>query len=219
MQPVKLTTHTLQRLVVARFRIILILIALFCGSAFLCNLYHTRRGPKPVSPLSQRAFAMCRAMTGSCDGVTAPRLYDETLALPGIAQANRRLWSVICSSDGQRINLLFNEKTGRLCCAFGESRSPAETPPRRAAGIATPAQALRVARLRLKQLEMIAPDARYTLEEAPLLTREDTAWEIQWQVKHTGDPTPRRLKIVLDREAGLPLHISDLYELQQFASR
>ena len=98
------------------------------------------------------------------------------------------------------------------------SAKPACSPTRigLAAGIATSEEALQIARLRLKQMEMILPDARYTLAEKPKLTRENTAWEINWQVLHTGDTQPRRLKMALDREDGFPLHISDLYELQQF---
>ena len=217
MQPVTFAANALQRLVLARFRIILTCVAVFGVGALLCQRYQSGRGPTPRSPLSQRAFAMCRAIAGSCESVTAPRLYDESVPLAGLGAVQRRVWSVSCQSEGRHLNLLFNEKTGRICCAFGESRALPDSP-HSSAGIATPEEALHIARLRLKQLEMISPDARYTLTEKPRLTRENTAWEINWQVQRRGDATPRRLKMAFDREDGFPLHISDLYELQQFAA-
>ena len=73
--------------------------------------------------------------------------------------------------------------------------------------------------LRLKQLEMIAPDATYTLVERPKAVRENTAWQIEWQTRRASDTAPRRLGMVINREDGFPLHISDVYELQRFASK
>lgn len=218
MQPVTFAASALQRIVITRFRTILALVALFCVGALLCRQYQLKRGPEPRAPLSQRAFAMCKQMMGSCENVTEPRLYDEAVPLPGITIASRRLWSVNCQSEGRRLNLLFNEKTGRLCCAFGEAQLSPDLH-RASAGIATPEEALHIARLRLKQLEMITPESRYTLVEKPKSTRENTAWDIEWEVVHTGDAAPRRLKMTIDREDGFPLYISDWYELKQFASR
>ena len=142
-QPLTFAVHALQRLVSARFRIILTLIAVFCVGALLCQQYQSRRVPAARSPLSQRAFAMCRAVAGSCDSAAEPRLYDEFIPLPGSAAASRRVWSVNCQTEGRHLNLLFNEKTGRICCAFGETRP--QTDLRRAAGIATPEEALHIA--------------------------------------------------------------------------
>ena len=218
MRPITIIKNALRQTFATRFRIALTLVTFCCVASLLCKQYQTKRLPAPRAPLAQRAFAMCREITGACDAVSAPRLYDASVALPGELKGNRRLWSVICQSGGQRLNLLFNEKTGRICCAFGETHYSNEKG-RKGAGIATPEQAVHVARLRLKQLEMLAPDVSYTLAARPELQREKTAWQIQWTVRHPDDPVGRQLKIVLDRDGGFPLSISDLYELRQFASR
>ena len=217
MRPIQIITNAVQRSSAVRFRIALTVITLLCITGVLCKRYQAQQPPKPAAPFAKRALAMCRAITGSCDAVTAPRLYDESVPLPGMARVNRRLWSVTCQSEGRNLVLLFNEKTGQICCVFGDTHfSPASSS--NGAGIATPQEALHIAQRRLKQLEMIAPAATYTLVSRPKLVREDTAWEIEWQTRRAGDNAPRRLGMVINREDGFPLHISDLYELQRFAS-
>ena len=205
-----------QRASVLRLRLWLSLVATLCAAAIVCKYHQYEPETKPRLPLAQRAFAMCQAMNRSCENVSAPRLYDETVPLPGVAQATRRLWGVTCQTNGRHVMLLFNDKTNRLCCVFGETRiGPVEN----GARINSSEAALDIALLRLRQMQMIASDAEYALEAPPTLVREDNAWQIEWKVKHPGDATPRRLKFVMDRDGGFPLHVTDQYELQQFASK
>lgn len=218
MRPINFVRYALQQASAVRFRIALTLIILICVTGFFCKQYQSRRPLAPSAPFAKRALAMCRAITGSCDAVTAPRLYDASVPLPGTARGNRRLWSVSCQSEGRNLVLLFNEKTGQICCAFGDTHFSSSSGSTNA-GIATQAEALHIAQLRLKQLEMIAPNATYTLTARPKLVREETAWEIEWQTRHTGDNAPRRLGMVINREDGFPLHINDLYEFQRCASK
>jgi hypothetical protein len=130
------------------------------------------------------------------------------------------VWQGTVNAGGQLLELVLNDRTGRIMCAvnLGDAISPAESG-RIGAPIDTPGQAATVSLNAARKLLSIPNASEIALAKRPHRLPQDSYWTIAWNVRNTQDAKTYPVNVILNREDGRLVSIANGEELNRANGR
>jgi hypothetical protein len=203
-----------------RFRVLKVLCAVALLAALVFSVQrHAASKKRPPHLASSQVAQHARALLATF-GVTADVIFppvleqDQAGNTRSLLKAQRR-WHVLCQSSDLRFDLLLNDANGRLCHLSADPSIPSGV--WLGAPIAMAAQANEVAMHRLRDLQVVPPNAVLRLEEPPRHSHSREIWSLRYWVASPETSRPYRVFIQLDRRTGIPIAILDPWELNRYA--
>lgn len=165
------------------------------------GVYHTR------NEISQKALRIAAALQGPSQLVMSPVLHVQRRPCPQKHPGSHSLWIVLCEARHQQMNMLFDDRTGRLICLIMDNlQTPAHSGPPR---LRTQADAMRMGVQRLESLDVLPSGAEIALSEAPHRVNRSQSWGMTWRVRSPAFHHTYQIKMRLDSDQGLPTDIFD----------
>ena len=160
--------------------------------------------------IEQQALQIAASLRPDARLLTPPVLNVHSVAGAGPCVGPRSFWVALCEAGHQQMNMLFDDKSGRLICLIMDMPAKSET--RKAQPLDTQAQAIRVGVERLKAMRVLPTGAEIALQEPPRRDTHSEYWNMTWLVRTPGTPRPFQIKLRLDCGLGLPMAMEDLQQ-------
>ncbi len=165
------------------------------------GVYHTR------GEISQKALRIAATLQGPAQLLMPPMLHVQRAPCPKKHPGPHSLWIVLCESRHQQMNMLFDDRTGRLICLIMDNpQTPAHSGPPR---LRTQVEAMRMGVQRLESLDVLPRGAEIALAEAPHRVNRNQSWGMTWRVRSPAFRHPYEIKMRLDSGQGLPTDVFD----------
>ncbi len=174
----------------------------YVSSSYLpIGVYHTR------NEISRKALRIAATLEGPAQLLMPPMLHVQRSPCPQKHPSARRLWIVLCEARHQQMNMLFDDRTGRLICLIMDNPQVAaqSAPPR----LRTQAEAMRMGVQRLQSLGVLPNGAEIALAEPPHRVNCNQSWGMTWRVRSPALRHSYQIKMRLDSGQGLPTDVFD----------
>lgn len=171
---------------------------------------HPAGAQQSRSGIKARALRIGTALCGSANLITEPILRNERQYNYGRPTHAAHIWVVLCEAGGQQMNLVFDDKTGRVVCLIMEGTYRSHKSHLIDTPVTTERQAVTMAVQRLKNLEVLPSGTQIALRDKPQILPEAQGWGINWLVRLPGQVEPHTMKITLDSKTGRPTFLADV---------
>jgi hypothetical protein len=170
---------------------------------------HPRGAVCSQSGIAQRALKIGIALGGSAR-LMQPPLLQTDVSLGARQLARRKVWVVLCEAGTQQMNMVFDDKSGRLVFMNMESYSNKYSFNQLTSPINTEKEAVSVAVDRMKRLEILPQGSLIALRERPGQIYNKSMWELNWLVRLPENLKTYSIKLILNRATGRPSYMVDL---------
>lgn len=195
----------------------LVLLGILCALWMIWHGYdmlkypeHPKGAVRSRSDIAQRALRIGIALGGSSRIMQPPTLQTDYINSGSRQLAPRKVWMVLCEAGPQQMNMIFEDKSGRLICMNMESYSNRRSDHELISPINTEKEAVCVAVDRMKRLEILPQGSLIALRERPSQIHKRSMWELNWLVRLPENLNTYTIKLILNRTTGRPSFMVDL---------
>ena len=182
--------------------------------AYLARPEGAQRTPEQVARLMLR---LGNTYQGPSAVSVYPSFRDRVIPRASTrGQIHRKVWQGTINVSGQLLEIVLNDKSGRLMCAFNTGEPATEVDCGRiVAPIDTANQAANISIEAVRRLLSVAPHALAALDGKPRCISQNSYWRVAWKVRNGPGSQAYPLVVFLSRKDGRLISIANGEELDQ----
>ena len=203
------TSHRLKKLTAYALCLLFLAGMGWIGCERLLNPERPKGAAHSRTDIAARALRIGTALNGSARLLAPPIFLEDHSHVMPLGAPTRKVWTVFCEAGNQQLNMVFEDKSGRLVCAimndivFEQAHTVLRPP------VKTPAEAAALAVARLKTLEVLPQGVQIALQGTPKERDAQTQWDTTWLARTSPTGAPYTIKLSLNKSTGLPSRMTD----------